>query len=179
MAMGIQWSVELVTKIEIVPRLEDHLIDDLFYQEDEIEEMRHTAFMVKCGLEEDPPDCPDAAPVPWGGMLLKKKQEHDDDDGVEDEIVDLNLNDEDFNNSINTNSSSSSSSSISLQRQHRELPNRSRSPIELTSSTPEGRRRICHTLLAVPRTHVPRRCKSKVEMRYQNKLQLQLQLPFT
>jgi hypothetical protein len=74
MAMGIQWSVELVTKIEIVPRLEDHLIDDLFYQEDEIEEMRHTAFMVKCGLEEDPPDCPDAAPVPWGGMLLKKNK---------------------------------------------------------------------------------------------------------
>jgi hypothetical protein len=169
MAMRIQWSVKLVTKTEIVPRLEDHLIDDLFYQEDEIGEMRHTAFMVECGLEEDPPDGPDVAPVPWGDMLLKIQQEQnrindddddDDDDDVEDDI--LNLNDEDFNNSNN------SSSSRSLQRQHRELPSRSRSTddidllaIELTSSTSEGRRRIRHPpRLVVPRVHIPRRCKS-------------------
>ena len=167
MAMRIQWSVKLVTKTEIVPRLEDHLIDDLFYQEDEIGEMRHTAFMVECGLEEDPPDGPDVAPVPWGDMLLKIQQEQnrindddDDDDDVEDDI--LNLNDEDFNNS------NSSSSSRSLQRQHRELPSRSRSTddidllaIELTSSTSEGRRRIRHPpRLVVPRVHIPRRCKS-------------------
>lgn len=48
-----------------VPRLEDHQIDDLFYQEDEIGEMRHTAFMIECGLEEDPPDGPDVPPIPW------------------------------------------------------------------------------------------------------------------
>eukprot|EP00934_Nitzschia_sp_Nitz4_P007025 Nitzschia sp. Nitz4//scaffold50_size126154//110963//112294//NITZ4_003703-RA/size126154-processed-gene-0.158-mRNA-1//1//CDS//3329553752//7015//frame0 len=48
-----------------IPRLEDELIDDLFYQEDEIGEMRHTAFMIECGLEEDPPDGPDVPPVPW------------------------------------------------------------------------------------------------------------------
>jgi hypothetical protein len=54
-----------------VPRLDDHLIDELFYQEDEIGEMRHTAFMIECGLEEDPPDGPDVPPVPWGDRLLK------------------------------------------------------------------------------------------------------------
>ena len=48
-----------------IPRLEDHLIDELFYQEDEIGEMRHTAFMIECGLEEDPPDGPDVPPIPW------------------------------------------------------------------------------------------------------------------
>ena len=164
MAMRIQWSVELVTKTEIVPRLEDHLIDDLFYQEDEIGEMRHTAFMVECGLEEDPPDGPDVAPVPWGDMLLKiqleQNQINDDDDGtvlvVNDDII-VTLNDEDCNNSNN-------SSIRSLQRNHRELPSRSQSTddlaIELTIS-PEGGRRIYHPrLAAVPRDHVPRRCKS-------------------
>ena len=164
MAMRIQWSVELVTKTEIVPRLEDHLIDDLFYQEDEIGEMRHTAFMVECGLEEDPPDGPDVAPVPWGDMLLKiqleQNQINDDDDGtvlvVNDDII-VTLNDEDCNNSNN-------SSIRSLQRNHRELPSRSQSTddlaIELTIS-PVGGRRICHPrLAAVPPDHVPRRCKS-------------------
>ena len=164
MAMRIQWSVELVTKTEIVPRLEDHLIDDLFYQEDEIGEMRHTAFMVECGLEEDPPDGPDVAPVPWGDMLLKiqleQNQINDDDDGtvlvVNDDII-VTLNDEDCNNSNN-------SSIRSLQRNHRELPSRSQSTddlaIELTIS-PVGGRRIYHPrLAAVPRDHVPRRCKS-------------------
>ena len=164
MAMRIQWSVELVTKTEIVPRLEDHLIDDLFYQEDEIGEMRHTAFMVECGLEEDPPDGPDVAPVPWGDMLLKiqleQNQINDDDDGtvlvVNDDII-VTLNDEDCNNSNN-------SSIRSLQRNHRELPSRSQSTddlaIELTIS-PEGGRRIYHPrLAAVPCDHVPRRCKS-------------------
>ena len=164
MAMRIQWSVELVTKTEIVPRLEDHLIDDLFYQEDEIGEMRHTAFMVECGLEEDPPDGPDVAPVPWGDMLLKiqleQNQRNGDDDGtvlvVDDDII-VNLNDEDCDNSNN-------SSIRSLQRNHRELPSRSQSTddlaIELTIS-PAGGRRIYHPrLAAVPRDHVPRRCKS-------------------
>ena len=164
MAMRIQWSVELVTKTEIVPRLEDHLIDDLFYQEDEIGEMRHTAFMVECGLEEDPPDGPDVAPVPWGDMLLKiqleQNQINDDDDGtvlvVNDDII-VTLNDEDCNNSNN-------SSIRSLQRNHRELPSRSQSTddlaIELTIS-PAGGRRICHPrLAAVPLDHAPRRCKS-------------------
>jgi len=48
-----------------IPRLDDSLIDELFYQEDEIGEMRHRAFMIECGLEQDPPDGPDVPPVPW------------------------------------------------------------------------------------------------------------------
>lgn len=72
--MRIHWPDELVTSVDIVPRLEDHLIDELFYQEDEIGEMRHTAFMVECGLEEDPPDGPDVDPVPWGYMLLNQQR---------------------------------------------------------------------------------------------------------
>jgi len=71
----LQWRVELVVEEFIVPRLENHEIDDLFYQEDEIGEFRHTAFMIECGLEEDPPDGPDVPPVPWGEMLLKLQQE--------------------------------------------------------------------------------------------------------
>lgn len=62
-------------EVYVVPRLEDELIDDLFYQEDEIGEMRHTAFMIECGLEEDPPDGPDVPPVPWGNMLLLKQHQ--------------------------------------------------------------------------------------------------------
>jgi hypothetical protein len=54
-----------------VPRIDDDLIDELFYQEDEIGEMRHTAFMIECGLEEDPPDGPDIPPVPWGDKLME------------------------------------------------------------------------------------------------------------
>lgn len=53
-----------------VPRLDFDLIDELFYQEDEIGEMRHTAFMIECGLEEDPPDGPDVPPIPWGDKLI-------------------------------------------------------------------------------------------------------------
>jgi hypothetical protein len=53
------------------------LIDELFYQEDEIGEFRHTAFMIECGLEEDPPDGPDVPPVPWGDMLLKQQKENE------------------------------------------------------------------------------------------------------
>ena len=75
MAPRIQWAVDLVARIDIVPRLEDELIDELFYQEDEIGEMRHSAFMIECGLEEDPPDGPDVPPVPWGDMLLKQQQQ--------------------------------------------------------------------------------------------------------
>jgi len=74
MTRRIHWSVDLVTDTKIVPRFEDHMIDDLFYQEDEIGEMRHTAFMIECGLDEDPPDGPDVPPVPWGDMLLKQQQ---------------------------------------------------------------------------------------------------------
>jgi hypothetical protein len=69
----LRWSDEI--REYIVPRLEDHLIDDLFYQEDEIGEMRHTAFMIECGLEEDPPDGPDVPPIPWGEELLKQQNQ--------------------------------------------------------------------------------------------------------
>ena len=57
----------------VVPRIDDDQIDDLFYQEDEIGEMRHAAFMIECGLEEDPPDGPDVPPVPWGDALKAKQ----------------------------------------------------------------------------------------------------------
>jgi len=75
MAPRLQWCEQLIKDVNIVPRIEDCLIDELFYQEDEIGEMRHTAFMVECGLEEDPPDGPDVPPVPWGDMLLKQQEE--------------------------------------------------------------------------------------------------------
>jgi hypothetical protein len=69
--MVLRWSEE-DSPVYIVPRLEDELIDDLFYQEDEIGEMRHSAFMIECGLEEDPPDGPDVPPIPWKLEDLKK-----------------------------------------------------------------------------------------------------------
>jgi hypothetical protein len=127
--MVLTWSVELVTRIEIIPRLEYHLIDDLFYQDDEIGEMRHTAFMVECGLEEDPPDGPDVDPIPWGDVLLLKIQQEqeqnrkNEDDGVLDEIAD----DSEFYEEDCSSSSSSSSSDISFIRWHRILLSRSRS----------------------------------------------------
>ena len=74
MVMRIRWSDELVTRVDIVPRLEDHLIDELFYQENEIGEMRHTAFMVECGLEEDPPDGPEIEPIPWNEADKAKEE---------------------------------------------------------------------------------------------------------
>lgn len=69
--MGVQWN-EAEPEVFVVPRIEDKLIDDMFYQEDEIGEMRHTAFMIECGLEEDPPDGPDVPPIPWKPEDLKK-----------------------------------------------------------------------------------------------------------
>ena len=63
--MGMLRFCDDPPRIYEVPRLEDNLIDELFYQEDEIGEMRHTAFMIECGLEEDPPDGPDVPPIPW------------------------------------------------------------------------------------------------------------------
>ena len=71
----LRFADELIDGVFIVPRVEDELIDDLFYQEDEIGEMRHFAFMIECGLEEDPPDGPDVPPVPWGDMLLKEQRQ--------------------------------------------------------------------------------------------------------
>jgi len=45
----VQWSVELVSSVYTVPRIEDqHLIDKLFYQEDEYIEMRQAAFIAEC-----------------------------------------------------------------------------------------------------------------------------------
>jgi hypothetical protein len=69
--MVLRWS-EDDHKVYVVPRLENEQIDDLFYQEDEIGEMRHSAFMIECGLEEDPPDGPDVPPIPWKPEDLKK-----------------------------------------------------------------------------------------------------------
>lgn len=70
---SLTWN-EAEPEFTIVPRLDDDQIDDLFYQEDEIGEMRHTAFMIECGLEEDPPDGPDVPPIPWKKEDLIKLQ---------------------------------------------------------------------------------------------------------
>ena len=140
MAPRLQWSVELVSGEFIVPRLEDHLIDELFYQEDEIGEMRHTAFMVECGLEEDPPEGPDVQPVPWGDMLLKQQQQAKEKKTT---TVDENVSNRKYNHDDNDsdNDSDSDDGNISNRREKRELPNRSRSTddidtlaIELTYS---------------------------------------------
>lgn len=63
--MGMLTFTDEPPQVFVIPRLEDDLIDALFYQEDEIGEMRHTAFMIECGLEVDPPDGPDVPPIPW------------------------------------------------------------------------------------------------------------------
>ena len=116
MAPRIQWSVHLVSDEYIVPRLEDHLIDELFYQEDEIGEMRHTAFMVECGLEEDPPDGPDVPPVPWGDMLLKQQQEKEQKKTTTERESLFSMDDD-----------NDSDSDDDFNETKRELPNRSRS----------------------------------------------------
>jgi hypothetical protein len=72
--MGIKIRFSEDVKKFVVPRVEEDQIDDLFYQEDEIGEMRHTAFMIECGLEEDPPDGPDIPPIPWGDALSGQQQ---------------------------------------------------------------------------------------------------------
>jgi hypothetical protein len=72
--MGVKLRFSDDIKEFVVPRIDDDQIDDLFYQEDEIGEMRHTAFMIECGLEEDPPDGPDVPPIPWGDALLAQQQ---------------------------------------------------------------------------------------------------------
>jgi hypothetical protein len=63
--MGMLRFSDAPPEVFVVPRLEDELIDELFYQEEEIGEMRYSAFMIECGLEEDPPDGPDVKPIPW------------------------------------------------------------------------------------------------------------------
>jgi hypothetical protein len=122
---NIQWSVELVTRMEIVPRLEDHLIDDLFYQDDEIGEMRYTAFMVKCGLEEDPPDGPDVAPLPWGDMLLLKTQEQEQNLKNNDSVLDGSIVNDEYYYEEDCSFNNSNSSNISLILWYRLLPSRS------------------------------------------------------
>ncbi|CAJ1942398.1 unnamed protein product [Cylindrotheca closterium] len=74
MGKSLTWN-EAEPEVFEVPRIDDELIDDAFYQEDEIGEMRHTAFMIECGLEEDPPDGPDVPPIPWKPEDLKKAAE--------------------------------------------------------------------------------------------------------
>jgi hypothetical protein len=63
--MGMLRFSDAPPEVFVVPRLEDELIDELFYQEEEIGEFRYSAFMIECGLEEDPPDGPDVKPIPW------------------------------------------------------------------------------------------------------------------
>jgi hypothetical protein len=151
MAPRLKWAVELISTTNIVPRLEDHLIDELFYQEDEIGEFRHTAFMVECGLEEDPPDGPDVAPVPWGEMLLKQQQQQQQ-EKEQNKIVAADENvvvkggrprkiEYKDKNKSNRNNDSDSHDGVGWKKGKRELPNRSRSTddietlaIELTSS---------------------------------------------
>ena len=72
----LQFTDPLVVNLWEVPRIEDKLIDDLFYQEDEIGDMRYFSFMVECGIEEDPiDDGPDIAPIPWLFEQLSKEEQ--------------------------------------------------------------------------------------------------------
>ena len=137
MARRVQWTTELISEQFIVPRLEDELIDDLFYQEDEIGEMRHTAFMIECGLEEDPPDGPDVPPIPWGDMLLKQQQQKEEEAKPQKQ-----------SRPLLTDSDSDSDDEGLVRKEKRELPSRSRSTddidtlaIELTTSNRVLRRR--------------------------------------
>jgi len=144
MAPRLKWAVELISSTDIVPRLEDHLIDDLFYQEDEIGEFRHTAFMVECGLEEDPPDGPDVDPVPWGEMLLKQQQEKEQNKitaADENVVVKGGRGGVNGKNKYKNKNNDSDSDDGVRKKGKRELPNRSRSTddietlaIELTSN---------------------------------------------
>jgi len=149
----LQWRVELVAEEFIVPRLENHEIDDLFYQEDEIGEFRHTAFMIECGLEEDPPDGPDVPPVPWGEMLLKIQQEEmkkkaiasDDKVDKKGDVDDKSGDVDDKSGDTQNSSSNNGKSRIEGKRP----PNRSRSSdeidtlaIELTTSISRPDRRV-------------------------------------
>ena len=78
----ITWC-EAEPRVFEVERIEDSQIDDLFYQEDEIGEMRHYAFMIECGLEEEDWGGPEVEPVRWPGdgkgahkpVVEKKKPE--------------------------------------------------------------------------------------------------------
>jgi len=121
------------------------MIDDLFYQEDEIGEMRHTAFMIECGLDEDPPDGPDVPPVPWGDMLLKQQQLKAQNQNIaaDENVVVKGGVDGHINNSDDSNSNGNSNDKGigEIKSGNRSLPNRSRSTddidtlaIELTSS---------------------------------------------
>ena len=50
--MTVKFS-EKPDQVCVVERIDDNMIDDLFYQDDEIGEFRNYAFMIECGIEEE------------------------------------------------------------------------------------------------------------------------------
>ena len=49
----------------LVEPIDDELMGDLFYQDEEIEEFRMYAFMIECGVEEEDWSGPDVDPIAW------------------------------------------------------------------------------------------------------------------
>ena len=122
--------------------------------------MRHTAFMIECGLEEDPPDGPDVPPVPWGDMLLKLQIEENQ---REDNADSSNCLTELKGSEHDCGSESSNNRSVT-RRGQRELPTRSLSTdaidtlaLELTSAK---QRRLQQQRKGRTQPSIPRRCNS-------------------
>ena len=64
--MTVKFSAE-PDEVCFVERIDDDMIDDLFYQDDEIGEFRYYAFMLECGIEEEDWSGPEVEPVTWPG----------------------------------------------------------------------------------------------------------------
>lgn len=60
--MTVKFSSE-PDQVCCVERLDDDMIDDIFYQDEEIEEFRYFALMVECGLAEDDVRQPEVEPI--------------------------------------------------------------------------------------------------------------------
>lgn len=66
--MGVSKSLrftEVPALVQEFPRMTWDELDLAFYTEDEIGDMRHSAFMIECGLEEEDWTGPDVEPLPW------------------------------------------------------------------------------------------------------------------
>jgi len=88
MPIRISWSEDLVTDEFIIPRIEDHMIDELFYTEDETAEFRHSAFLIDCGLQEEDEDEEESKPIVKAWFELDSDEEDElsillDDNGDE------------------------------------------------------------------------------------------------
>jgi hypothetical protein len=130
----IRWSDE-PDQFIIVPRIDNDQIDDLFYQEDEIGEFRHTAFMIECGLEEEDWDGPDITPMSWpGNSDGSSSSSHS---SLEPEKT-----------ALKKTNSSSSNNKVEVPKQLKKLPDRSHSSDAISEMIPvkkEPRRQLAAT----------------------------------